>query len=349
MGKGIRFFAMTVSAALLCAAGLAWATEAADREPADDCPVSGLATADFEALYRSDSADALLLGALLARSTFYNPCAAGEEGPAGEQAQPKQEAACCPGGPVTTVYSAGDFAARAFAVAPDNAAVLRYVVESCRPGDGVPRGATCPDALEDRLLQVDPDNGLSWMLQGVAAYRAGHTGAALRALARVVELDTFSSHFAEQALGFADATATYLPDYATGSVAFAAGLAAGNLPRYQSMFEMCKAEAAGQAQWLSTCLAVGQQMETRGEDILSSAVGLELQREMYELVGAQDKKTEVAKRSQALREPPLRAAEAGRLTDPYDDRAVRVFLEDAAKYGERQALLRLVKSGAAES
>jgi hypothetical protein len=214
--------------------------------------------------------------------------------------------------------------------------------------------------LENRLLELDSQNGEAWARVAANRLRRGELDGALDAMRHAASAAEANVYWTEtvEMLERAIAATSDLP-FQTRAI-WAVSVTASHSIDYARIITMCKEQASGSQAWAQACLDYGSLLERRQRTEIGKSIGLSLQQSVLETLGADEQRDKVAARLEAARRdrdalwsgPGHRAAEALTLTDP---RYFSAYLTAIRQHGEyaawksiqQEAVARLEQSGAA--
>lgn len=189
---------------------------------------------------------------------------------------------------------------RALAADRDNAFRAWGAVHLCA---GAYADTGCPlQAWQDRLLQLDSENGEAWVQAALIRMSAGAEGAALRAMQRAAAASESRVYWPDtiEMIERAFAAASDMPF--RDRVALGADFAGTNLPNYSSYLHLCREQAAQSVDWAYACLRYGELSEREGKTLTGQRMALGIQQVALKALGDEEQLKTVVDRYQRSRE-----------------------------------------------
>jgi hypothetical protein len=228
---------------------------------------------DMLSLYESQNVDALTLGAVLSNNELWKYCPTWE-------------------GNADSIPEPISFLERALRIDADDTLALQTAANICAKTTPATKDATRAQFCEldiGKLLTInEPDNGWYWLYYSTAKYRNQDKVSALRLLEKAAESKYMNLRFAEQSIAFSSAVKNYYQAPVESVSVYAIEHAAANLPPFGPLVEMCRDEAAENAEWSTACMGAGHAMEVRSNSLIMVRIGLGLQRRLYKQNGDDD-------------------------------------------------------------
>lgn len=206
-----------------------------------------------------------------------------------------------------------DLIERAVSASPGDALVLWSAVRLCSDS---PDSPDCPllREWEDRLIAVNRQNSESWIRVATNRYAAGDIDAALEAM-------RFASTAAESNIFWTETIELIERGLlAAGNFTFferansAIGIAASELPSYNGLTTMCRAQSAVSAEWADVCLRYGELVEDRGTTVIGVLIAQAVQRGVLETLGDSGRLAELEARIEASSQEVADATRGSRMT-----------------------------------
>jgi len=161
--------------------------------------------------------------------------------------------------------------------------------------------ADCPlEAWEARMLALDGQNSEAWMLSATLRWRAGETGAALRALRRAAAVPESRAYWPEMLAMVERASAVGGQPF-IDRLSHAIRAAAMNGPDVGSAVRMCRAQSSAQRDWADACLAYGERVERQGRTMLQTSIARSIQRIALQAIQDDERLAAVIARQDAAR------------------------------------------------
>lgn len=156
--------------------------------------------------------------------------------------------------------------------------------------------------IEQMLITADRANGLAWVQVARSRLERSDEPGALKAMREAAAAATNDAHFPEYVMMFdrGFSASTDLPAYDRLEAAF--GFAAALPASTYLIIQDCRRLGENSPEWLDACLRLGERQEHDSRTLLSKALGLGLQSQMYELSGNTRSQQETERRQQAFRE-----------------------------------------------
>ena len=221
-------------------------------------------------------------------------------------------------------------------VDPNNSLILWNFLNTC---ERMPDAPICRDQnIEDRAIAVDSRNGQLWAR--IAGFRAnrGDMPAALDALKNATAAPEFNEYWMENVELFERGLAAATNAPYRIRIIQALVMTAGSMINYNLIFEGCEAQAVDSAEWLQFCTLLGERLEHEGRTMLSTAIGLSLQKRMYSIAGDEENRAAADHRAK-LRAKLWRDgnSEDALVLLSRDDKVLTDYISEWAVYGELRA------------
>lgn len=225
---------------------------------------------------------------------------------------------------------------RALNADPDNPLTLWNFLDACSLH---PEATMCADgSIEKRAILADGGNGLLW--GKIAGYRLerGDTSGAYVALIRANTAPQFNGYFIEHVEMLERGLAAATDDPYLERIVSAIGIAAAMALKFYIPIRKCREQAAESAEWLRACLDFGKRLEIDGRTVMSTLLGIGLQKIMYEMSGDTKKKSDADFRLRLYRNTiKSMNSENVKVVMFYDDQVLADFISEWSAHGELRA------------
>jgi hypothetical protein len=166
-----------------------------------------------------------------------------------------------------------------------NEAVVRQAAMSTDPrlyalGYGLcnsvfPAVESCRAISLDRWIEIDPDNGIPWVLMLNQAQARGDAAGMRTAMSHMASATRFDVYMASAAGAVASRMSKDEQEVAAvGDLASKAFMlsSTGTIPPYQPLVQVCKRQASGDVELARTCLAISDVMYAHSDNMISYAL-----------------------------------------------------------------------------
>lgn len=193
--------------------------------------------------------------------------------------------------------------------------------------------------IEQMLITADRGNGLAWVQVARSRLERADESGALEAMREAAAAATNDAYFPEYVMMFdrGFSASTDLPAYDRLEAAF--GFAAALPASTYFIIQDCRRLGEKSPEWQDACLRLGERQEHDSRTLLSKALGLGLQLQMYELAGNTRSQQETERRQQEFRDSfqglVQKAGQADRLRDAS---LAQQYLDTFAASGEFAAM-----------
>lgn len=146
----------------------------------------------------------------------------------------------------------------------------------------------CAGSLDERCttnfindaLASDSKNGAVWLSAALYYASNGDDSGVINSIVELEKTAIFNERFGEAILLYTQALEGSTTNNFNINTVNAVGKIASSFPKYSHIVNWCK-EGLSEAQKADSCLTLGEQMEARGQTMLTKAIGIELQKIVY--------------------------------------------------------------------
>ncbi len=193
--------------------------------------------------------------------------------------------------------------------------------------------------LERNLVAADKANVMAWVQVARSRLQRSDEAGALSALREAVAAAMVEDYFVEYVMLFdrALAASSDLPAHERMVSAF--GFAAAVFSSAYMVSSDCRERAENSAEWGDVCLRLGERFEQHGRTILTKAIGIGIEINMYEIGGDARSLEQAQARQQEFRASYRSlSVQTGRAEELKDATVFRKYLEIFATGGELDAM-----------
>jgi len=217
-----------------------------------------------------------------------------------------------------------------------NPLIASQILELCMEIDHCNRAR--PE-MEDNLIVADKANVMAWVQVARSRLQRGDEAGALSALREAVAAGTVDDYLVEYVLLFDRALAASSDLSAHERMVSAFGFGAGLFSGTYMISSDCRERAENSAEWGDVCLRLGERFEHDARTLLTKAIGIGMQVNMYEIGGDARSQEQAQTRQRDFRASYRSlSVQSVRAEELKDATVFRKYLEILATGGELEAM-----------